>query len=64
MRIAVTKWTARRVGSGITIEGVDVETGRPVKVTNVAVILSASPFPLASGYVRGLDGEQDVTLRP
>lgn len=62
--IVLSRWTARRVGPGITIEGVDSTTDRPLKVTNVGAIRSGDPDPVASGYVKGLSGEQPITLKP
>lgn len=62
--IALSKWTAKRVSDSITIEGVDAETGRPVKVTGVGLIQSGDPSPIAIGRIKGLAGEQSITLQP
>lgn len=41
-------WTARRAGGRITINGVDAQTGNPIKVVGVDTIEAGSPFPIAT----------------
>lgn len=35
-------WTARRSGGRITINGIDVETGMPMKVPNIDTIVASA----------------------
>jgi hypothetical protein len=58
----VTNWTARRSGAAMVIEGINPETGVPVRVTGVHEIKGASPNPNAEGNIRG-QGRSIVTLR-
>jgi hypothetical protein len=41
-------WTAKRAGGRITIDGVDAETGKPVKVAGVDTIDPSSTNPIAA----------------
>lgn len=41
-------WTAKRAGGRITIDGVDAETGKPVKVAGVDTIDPSETNPIAA----------------
>lgn len=60
-------WTAKRAGGRITIDGVDGDTGAPVKVVGVENIKPGEDRPIATdkdGNEYGLIAAVDRTARP
>lgn len=44
----IANWSAKRSGPTLTVTGVNLETGRPVKVTGVEEIIAAQ-YPSTEG---------------
>lgn len=56
----IANWSAKRSGPTLTVTGVNLETGRPVKVTGVEEIISAKASTGGPATLRLIDKAFDA----